>query len=58
MTDLPKLTKAQRALYDDLPTSCHEGYPPAKRLVELGLARWIPSKYGASRLVRVDGDQS
>lgn len=47
-----KLTKAQKALYDQLPCSCAEYYAPAKKLVELGLAKF-DKKYLGSRLIKV-----
>lgn len=48
---VPKLTKAQQDLYDKLPCTCVEYYAPAKRLVELGLAKFV--NYGFSaRLVK------
>lgn len=45
-----KLTKPQRVLFDELPTTCAESYPPAVKLVELGLARWERGSFG-DRLV-------
>lgn len=47
---MAKLTKPQQALLDELPTSCSESYPPAIKLVELGLARWERGTFG-DRLV-------
>ncbi len=47
---MDKLTKAQQALLDELPTSCAKSYPPAIKLVELGLARWERGSFG-DRLV-------
>ncbi len=40
-----KLTKAQRELLANLPSSCAEYYPPAKRLIALGLAKWRPGYF-------------
>lgn len=36
-----KLTKAQRELLSELPTTCAEHYPPARKLVASGLAAWV-----------------
>ncbi|WP_172352730.1 hypothetical protein [Mesorhizobium sp. NZP2298] len=46
---MAKLTKPQIELLADLAdTSCSASstYAPARKLVELGLARWIDGKYG------------
>lgn len=44
---MSRLTKPQQALLDELlekgPVFCVDSYPPAKRLVELGLAEWRKS---------------
>lgn len=48
-----KLTKPQRELLDSLPTTCADSFPPARRLVELGLARWEPRKF-SDWLVRTE----
>jgi hypothetical protein len=36
-----RLTKAQRELLTELPTTCAEHYPPARKLVSAGLAEWV-----------------
>ena len=35
-----RLTRAQRELLAELPTTCVREYKPAARLAELGLAEW------------------
>lgn len=45
MTDRIKLTQPQKTLLYSLiehgPSYVHENYQPAKKLVELGCARWV-----------------
>lgn len=52
---MAKLTKPQQDLFNELPTSCSETYPPAMKLVALGLARWERGSFG-DRLVRATPD--
>ena len=49
---MPKLTKTQQELYDKLPCTCVEYYAPAKKLVELGLAKFDNEGF-ATRLVKI-----
>lgn len=50
---MAKLTRAQITLLSGLPTSCVFYYPPAKKLVDLGLAKWANGSPGG-RLVITD----
>lgn len=43
---MARLTMAQAALLASLPCTCSETYPPAKKLVDLGLAKWVRGKFG------------
>ncbi|AFU88176.1 hypothetical protein CcrColossus_gp306 [Caulobacter phage CcrColossus] len=47
-----KLSKAQEAFLRELPTTAAEGYQPASKLVELGLATKEAQKYGSDRYTR------
>lgn len=49
----PKLTKPQRELLESLPTTCADNYPPAVKLVALGLAQWKSHRF-TDLLVRAD----
>jgi len=46
-----KLTKPQQSLLDELPTPVSGTYEPAKKLVALGLARWVPQRLSSDVLV-------
>lgn len=48
MSGLRALTKAQYFLLveiSDAPQATSSSYAPAKKLVEIGLAEWVPGKY-------------
>jgi hypothetical protein len=45
-----KLSKAQQALLADIPCAVSQSYAPARKLVALGLARWVHASYGGTRL--------
>ncbi|AXQ68853.1 hypothetical protein HOU00_gp272 [Caulobacter phage CcrPW] len=46
------MSKAQEEFLRALPSTAHEGYQPARKLVELGLASKEAQKYGSDRYAR------
>lgn len=52
-----RLTKPQRDLLDQLPCTVAESYPPAKKLVALGLAEWRQGKWGSMILEPVNSQR-
>ncbi|QRY69159.1 hypothetical protein JVX98_13120 [Ensifer sp. PDNC004] len=53
-----KLTKPQWLLLVDVDEGdgkASDTYPPAKKLVELGLCRWEPQKYGQKLVITEAG---
>lgn len=52
-----KLTKPQEEFLRAMPTTGVENYAPARKLVELGLAKMIEQKYGSHQYNRTpEGD--
>lgn len=47
-----KLSKAQEEFLRSLPSGAVDGYLPARKLVELGLAVGEEQKYGSNRYTR------
>lgn len=52
-----KLTPAQKLLLRELPTTCADFYPPAKKLVELDLARWEEGRFADTLVATEAGEE-
>lgn len=59
MTDAPKLTKAQSAVYNEVQSVghlyCMDDYKPALKLIEMGLVSYSRQTFGQLRLGKIGG---